>query len=395
MTFAKRINALQPSATMAVIEAAARLREQGIDIISFGAGEPDFDTPDHIIASANKALSEGKTRYTPGSGTGTLKQAIVNKLKQDNNLDYKTNQIVVSNGGKHSLFNIMMTLFESGDEVIILAPYWVTYPEVVKLSGAQPVYVETREDDAFQITREQLLAGVTDKTKGMIINTPSNPSGAVLNRDSLQAIVDVANEYDLWIISDECYEALVYDGEHISLAKFEGAYERTITVQTMSKAFAMTGWRIGYAASAPELASAMGKFQGQATGCPNSIAQYASETALTDEPTFLDDWRAQFVERRNYMVKALNTMSGITCLMPEGAFYAFPKVSGLFGKKAGNVTINNDMDLTKYLLDVAHITVVPGSAFGAAEHVRLSYATSLDAIKTGLARFAKAVAELN
>ncbi len=394
MTFAKRINALQPSATMAVIEAAARLREQGVDVISFGAGEPDFDTPKHIVASANAALAQGKTRYTPGSGTSTLKQAIVKKLKSDNGLEYENNQIVVSNGGKHSLFNIMMTLFEEGDEVIVLAPYWVTYPEVVKLSGAEPVYVETREDDGFQITRDQLLAGVTEKTRGMIINTPSNPSGAVLNRDSLQAIVDVANEYDLWIVSDECYEALVYDGEHLSLAGFEGAYERTITVQTMSKAFAMTGWRIGYAASNPELASAMGKFQGQATGCPNSIAQYASETALTDEPVFLDGWRKQFIERRNYMVQALNNMPGMTCLMPEGAFYTFPKVSALFGKKTGDVVINNDMDLTKYLLDVAHVTVVPGSAFGASEHIRLSYATSLDAIKIGLDRFAKAIAKL-
>lgn len=395
MTFTKRINALQPSATMAVIEAAARLREQGVDVISFGAGEPDFDTPDHIIAGAKQALDDGKTRYTPGSGTGTLKKSIAYKLLQDNNLRYKPNQIVVSNGGKHSLFNIMMTLFEDGDEVIILSPYWVTYPEVVKLSGAQPVYVETLEDDAFQITSDQLLAGVTEKTKGMIINTPSNPSGAVLNKASLQAVVDVANKHDLWIISDECYEALVYDGEHLSLAGFEGAYERTITVQTMSKAYAMTGWRIGYTASIPEMATAMGKFQGQATGCPNSIAQYASETALDDDPLFMDDWRAQFVERRNYMVNALNNMPGINCIMPEGAFYAFPKVSDLFGKRAGDTQINNDMDLTKYLLDVAHITVVPGSAFGAPNHIRLSYATSLDAIKTGLDRFAKAVAELN
>ncbi|NQV29510.1 MAG: pyridoxal phosphate-dependent aminotransferase [Candidatus Marinimicrobia bacterium] len=395
MTFAKRINALKPSATMVVIEAAARLREQGIDVISFGAGEPDFDTPDHIIAAANKALADGKTRYTPGSGTSSLKQAIVKKLKKDNKLEYDANQIVVSNGGKHSLFNIMMTLFDDGDEVIILTPYWVTYPEVVKLSGATPIYVETRESDGFQVSREQLASVIGKNTKGMIVNTPSNPSGAVLNRDSLQAIVDVANEHDLWLISDECYEALVYDGEHLSLAGFEGAYERTITVQTMSKAFAMTGWRMGYTASTAELASAMGKFQGQATGCPNSIAQYASEVALTDEPTFLDGWRKQFVERRNYMVSVLDEMPGVTCLLPEGAFYVFPKISGLFGKKAGDVEINNDLDLTKYLLDVAHITVVPGSAFGASEHVRLSYATSMDAIKTGLGRFADAVAKLN
>ena len=395
MTFAKRINALEPSATMAVIEAAARLRAQGVDVISFGAGEPDFDTPEHIIAAGNQALAEGKTRYTPGSGTLGLKQAIANKLKKDNGLEYKPNQIVVSNGGKHSLFNIMMTLFEEGDEVIVLTPYWVTYPEIVKLSGARPVYVETTEKDAFQITRAQLEAGVSKRSRGMIINTPSNPSGAILNRASLQAIVDVANEHDLWIVSDECYESLVYDGEHLSLAGFEGAYERTITVQTMSKAYAMTGWRMGYSASTAELAAAMGKFQGQATGCPNSIAQFASEVALNTEPFFLADWRKQFVERRNYMVQALNAMPHISCLLPEGAFYAFPKVSGIFGKQAEGHVINNDTDLTKYLLEVAHITVVPGSAFGAGEHIRLSYATSMDAIKTGLERFARAVEKLN
>jgi aspartate aminotransferase len=211
----------------------------------------------------------------------------------------------------------------------------------------------------------------------------------------LQAIVDVAKKNDLWIISDECYEALVYDGEHLSLAGFEGAYEKTVTVQTMSKAFAMTGWRMGYSASSKELAAAMGKFQGQATGCPNSIAQYASEAALSTAPLFLDGWRAQFIERRNYMVKALNEMPGMSCLMPEGAFYAFPKVSDLFGKKAHGFEIKNDTDLTNYLLDVAHVTVVPGSAFGASEHIRLSYATSMEAIKTGLGRFAEAVAQLN
>jgi len=394
MSFAKRINALQPSATMAVIEAAAQLRAQGVDVISFGAGEPDFDTPAHIVAAANKALADGHTRYTAASGFAGLKQAVVKKLKNDNGLDYETNQVVVSNGAKHSLYNIMMTLFEEGDEVLVLAPYWVTYPEIVKLSGAEPVYVDTNEKDGFQVTREQLLASVTSKTKGIIVNTPSNPSGAILNRESLEAIVDVATSNDLWLVSDECYEALVYDGEHLSLAGFDGAYEKTITVQTMSKAFAMTGWRMGYTASSKELATAMGKFQGQATGCPNSITQYASQTALTDPPLFLEDWRAQFVERRNYMVKALNDMPGITCIMPAGAFYAFPKVSDLFGKKAGDVEIKNDMDLTKYLLDAAHITVVPGTAFGASEHVRLSYATSMDAIKTGLGRFAEAVAKL-
>ncbi len=217
----------------------------------------------------------------------------------------------------------------------------------------------------------------------------------MLDRRSLQNIVDFANEHDLYIISDECYEGLVYDGEHISLAGFEGAYERTITVQTMSKAFAMTGWRIGYTASAAPLASAMGKFQGQATGCPNAIAQYASQVALTEPMDFLQGWREKFIERRNYMVQALNEMPGISCLLPEGAFYAFPKVSGLYGKQADGFVINYDADLTQYLLEIAHITVVPGTSFGAGEHIRLSYATSLEAIKTGLARFAQAVEKLH
>ena len=395
MTFAKRINALQPSATMAVLDAAARLREQGIEVISFGAGEPDFDTPAHIIAAGNEALAQGKTRYTPAAGTNDLKRAVVEKLQRDNGLEYQPNQIVVSNGAKHSLYNIMMTLFEEGDEVIILKPYWVTYPEIVKLSGAHPVYVDTVESDAFQITDEQILKVITPNTKGIIVNTPSNPSGAVLNRASLQAVVDASTKHDLWIISDECYEALVYDGEHLSLAGFDGAYERTITVQTLSKAYAMTGWRMGYTASSAALAKAMGKFQGQATGCSNSIAQHASQVALTADHSFLNDWRNEFFERRNYMVKALDAMEGVSCIQPEGAFYAFPKVSGLFGKQFEGFMIKDDVDLTNYLLDAAHITVVPGSAFGAPDHVRLSYATSMVAIKAGLGRFAEAVAKLN
>ena len=395
MTFAKRINALQPSATMAVLDAAARLREQGIEVISFGAGEPDFDTPAHIIAAGNEALAQGKTRYTPAAGTNDLKRAVVEKLQRDNGLEYQPNQIVVSNGAKHSLYNIMMTLFEEGDEVIILKPYWVTYPEIVKLSGAHPVYVDTVESDAFQITDEQILKVITPNTKGIIVNTPSNPSGAVLNRASLQAVVDASTKHDLWIISDECYEALVYDGEHLSLAGFDGAYKRTITVQTLSKAYAMTGWRMGYTASSAALAKAMGKFQGQATGCSNSIAQHASQVALTADHSFLNDWRNEFVERRDYMVKALDAMEGVSCIQPEGAFYAFPKVSGLFGKQFEGFMIKDDVDLTNYLLDAAHITVVPGSAFGAPDHVRLSYATSMVAIKAGLGRFAEAVAKLN
>lgn len=395
MGFTKRINALQPSATMAIMEAAAKLKAEGVDVISFGAGEPDFDTPAHIIEAAKDAMAEGKTRYTAASGTPTLKKAVAEKLKRDNGLSYTADQIVISNGGKHSLFNIAMTLFEEGDEVIILAPYWVTYPELIKLCGAEPVFVEMHDSNGFQISKDQLLAGVTDRTRGIIVNTPSNPTGAVLTRESLQNVVDIAEEHDFWIISDECYDALVYEGDHISLAGLPGAYERTITVQTMSKTFAMTGWRIGYSASVPELARAMGKLQGQVTSNPNSIAQYASEVGLNAEASFLEDWKRQFVKRRDYMVDALNKISGVSCLKPEGAFYTFPNISGLFGKQAGDFIIENDMDLTKYLIDEAHITVVPGSAFGAGEHVRLSYATSMEAIKSGLTRFADAVAKLD
>ncbi len=394
MTFANRIKVLQPSATMAVIEAATRLREQGIDVVSFGAGEPDFDTPPHIIERANQAMLEGKTRYTPGSGTSSLKAAVARKLKRVNQLEYEPGQIVVSNGGKHSLFNATMSLFQQGDEVIVLSPYWVTYPEIVKLAGAKAIIVDTVPENDFQVSREMLAEVITDRTKGIIVNSPSNPTGAVLDRDSLTAISELAVEHDFWIIADECYEALVYDGEHISIATLPGAYERTITLQTMSKAYAMTGWRMGFAAAPIEATRAMSLYQGQATGCPNSIAQAAAEFALDADSAFLDEWLQAYRRRRDTMVVAVNDIPEIHCLVPQGAFYTFPDVSAYFGRACGEYTVNNSSDMARYLLEAAHVVVVPGSAFGAEGYLRLSYATSHENVERGMRRLRKALEDL-
>jgi aspartate aminotransferase len=380
---------LQPSATMMVIKKAANMRAQGVDIISFGAGEPDFDTPEVVIGAAVKAMENGKTRYTPGSGTTSLKKSIAHKLKRDNQLHYEPKQIVVSNGAKHSLFNACMTLLQDGDEAILFSPFWVTYPEIVKLAGATPVYVETIARNGFQISMASLEAAVSKNTKLIFVNTPSNPTGAILNKESLKNIVAVAKKRDLIILSDECYEALTYDEPHVSIASLPDAYERTITIQSMSKVYAMTGWRIGYTASSVECANAMAKFQGQATGCPNSIAQEAADFALSHEHPYLGKWRDAFKERRTYMVNALNEIPGFETLMPKGAFYAFPNVSAFYGKELDGVVINSSLDLTNILLEKAHVAVVPGGPFGADDYIRLSYATSMENIIEGINRITK------
>jgi len=387
---ASRIKTLAPSATMAVIEAAARLRAEGADVISFGAGEPDFDTPNAIIEKAYEGMRAGHTRYTPGRGSADLRKAVCERMARRNDLHYEPDQIVVSNGGKHSLFNSMMILFQAGDEVIIPSPYWVTYPEVVKLSGATPVFLETKDTDGFQINRDMLESVVTEKTAGIILNTPSNPSGAVLNHDSMAAVAAFAEAHDLWIVSDECYESLVYEGSHISMATLPGAYDRTITLQTMSKTFAMTGWRMGFAAAPAKQAKAMGMYQGQATGCAGSITQYASAAALRGDESFLDEWRSAYRSRRDLMVAELNRIPEVTCATPAGAFYTFPNISAYFGKKAGEWEVNNGADMARYLIESAYLAVVPGSAFGAEGFIRLSYATSLENVERGMARMRKA-----
>ncbi len=391
-----RINGLEASATMVVIETAARLRQAGKDVISFGAGEPDFDTPAPIIEDAYEAMLSGHTRYTPGAGTQALKEAVAGRMKRVNNLSYSVDQIVVSNGAKHSLFNAVMTLFQEGDEVLVLSPYWVTYPEVVKLSGARPVIVTTRVANGFQIEADDLEAAVSPRTAGIIVNTPSNPSGALLNRKSLGHVVTWAKRHDCWIIADECYESLVYEGEHVSLAGLTDAFERTVTLQTMSKTFAMTGWRMGFAAAPEPVASAMSRFQGQATGCPNSVAQHAAAFALNMDESFLEEWREAYRNRRDTMTRTLNDIPGIHCDRPAGAFYCFPDVTRLLGRKdPSGKLISTSADLANYLIGSAHVALVPGSAFGLEGYLRLSYATSLENVERGLARMRKAIEELN
>jgi len=394
VNFPKRINDLEPSATMAVIEQAQCMRAQGINVISFGAGEPDFDTPQYIRDAAVKAMVEGKTRYTPGSGTQELKAAIAAKLKRDNGLEYKPEQIIVSNGAKHSLFNLCMTLCEEGDEVIVFRPYWVTFPEVVKLAGARPVYVDLLAEHDYQIQYKALFKAISAKTKAIIINSPSNPTGKLFTEESYKTLLSLAEEYDFWIISDECYEALTYDKPHLSIASLPGGYERTFTVQSLSKTFAMTGWRIGYVAGNVEVVQAMARFQGQATGCPNSIAQAAAVEALTQPPIALESWRQEYRARRDVMVETLNRIPGVKCARPEGAFYVFPDVSELYGLRGNGHLIRSSVDFANYLLETEAVATVPGVAFGADNHIRLSYATSMEEIKEGLARIIRAVEKL-
>ena len=395
LKYANRINSLAPSATMAVIERAAQLRAEGVDVVSFGAGEPDFNTPENVIRAAEKAMAAGKTRYTPGSGTLELKKAVIAKLARDNGLDYEPKQVIISNGAKHSLYNICQALFQEGDEVIVFSPYWVSFPEFVSMSGATAVFVETALEDNFQIRRDRLEAAITPNTRGMIVNTPSNPTGGVLVPDTLEMLVAVAEKHNLWLISDECYEAITYDEPHISLATIPGAYERTLTVQSCSKTYAMTGWRIGYVAGNSEIVAGMGKFQGQSTSCPNSIAQAAAVEALAGDQSIVQSRRDEFKKRRDYIVRSLNDIPGLTCFTPGGAFYAFPKVSGYFGKAYGSKKILNSLDLAAYLLDSVAVATVPGSAFGADDYIRLSYANSMTEIENGVERIKSALSKLN
>lgn len=395
LTVANRINRLQPSATMAVIERASQLRAEGVDVVSFGAGEPDFNTPENVVLAAEKAMAAGKTRYTPGSGTLELKKAVVAKLARDNGLSYEPKQIIISNGAKHSLFNICQALFQEGDEVIVFSPYWVSFPEFVSMSGATPVFVETSLEDQFQVRKDRFEAAITPRTRGVIVNTPSNPTGGVLLPSTLKMMVELAEKYNLWLISDECYEAITYDEPHISLATIPGAYERTLTVQSCSKTYAMTGWRIGYVAGNVEVVAGMGKFQGQSTSCPNSIAQAAAVEALIGDQTVVRERRDEFKNRRDYIVNALNDIDDIECFTPEGAFYAFPKVSAYFGRSGAAKKVLNSLDMAAYLLDTVAVATVPGSAFGADEYIRISYANSMAEIKDGVARIKSALAKLS
>jgi aspartate aminotransferase len=385
-----------PSPTLAITAKANQMKADGIDVVAFGAGEPDFDTPQHIKDAAVDALAKGYTKYTPSAGIPGLKKAIVEKLAHDNGLEYGPNNIIVSCGGKHSLYNLFQVLCDEGDEVIIPAPYWVSYPEQAKLAGATPVIIETTDASGFAPTIQQIRDAVTPRTKIFVLNSPSNPTGAMWPRATIEALAEIAVENGFYVISDEIYEKITYDGnEAVSIASLGPEIKKqTITVNGMSKTYSMTGWRVGYAAGEAEIIAAAGRLQDQVTSNPTSIAQYAALAALTGPQEYLMDWVAEFDRRRKAITALLNDIPGITCRLPEGAFYVFPNVSGLYGKRFGEKVLQSGDDVADYLLTEARVAVVPGGGFGAPDYVRFSYATSMEAIQKGLARIADAVAAL-
>ena len=387
---------LRPSPTLAVTMKAKALQKEGRDIIGFGAGEPDFDTPDNIKAAAIRAIEEGFTKYTPVGGIDELKDAVIEKLRKDNGLVYTRPQIVVSTGAKHTLFNMAQVLFGQGDEVIIPAPYWVSYPDIVLLADATPVFVDGGESEGFKLTPANLKKAITARTKALILNSPSNPTGAAYSFDELKALAEVLKGTEIIVVSDDIYEKVVYDDFRFSnMANVsEEMKEKTIVVNGLSKSHAMTGWRMGYAAGPNNVIAAMTEIQSQSTSNATSIVQKASIEALLGDQSFIPKMVAEFKRRRDTIVKALNDIPGITCPLPPGAFYVFPRVSALYGKQYQGKTISTSNDFSEFLLEAANVAVVPGGAFGNDDYIRLSYATSMELIVEGMKRIAGAVAKL-
>ncbi len=379
MQLANRVQELTPSLTLAIDSKAKALKAEGVDVCGFGAGEPDMDTPEHIKAAAIEALQSGFTKYTPSSGTPELRQAISEKFKNENGLEYKPSQVIVSNGAKQSCYNAIAAVCDPGDEVIIPAPYWLSYPEMVRLAGAEPVIVQTKEENNWKMTAEDFENAMTPRTKMIIINSPGNPTGSVYTREELRGIAEVAAEEDIYILSDEIYEKLTYDGaEHVSIASLTPeAYDLTITVNGFSKAYAMTGWRLGYLGAPEPIARAIDSMQSHSTSNPCSFAQKGALAALTGDQQCVADKREEFDIRRQYMHERLSSIAGITAVKPLGAFYVLANIGSL------GLTSQNFADR---LLSKANVAVVPGIAFGDDRTIRLSYATSLDVIKNGLDR---------
>lgn len=386
---------IAPSVTLEITAKAKSMKDSGIDVISFGAGEPDFNTPENIQNEGIRAIKEGLTRYTPASGIIELKKAICGKLKEDNGLEYKPSNIIVSSGAKHSIHNALMAILNPGDEVIFAVPYWVSYPELVTLADGVPVYIETKEENEFKFNVEDLNRVLTEKTKAIILNSPSNPTGAIYTKDELKAIADWAVKNSIFVISDEIYEKLVYDGEeHVCIASFNDEIKNlTILINGMSKAYAMTGWRIGYAAAHEEIIKVMSNIQSHATSNPCSISQYASVEGILGEQSSVEEMKKHFVERRNYMADTINSIKGLSCKKPKGAFYIMVNFTELLGKTIRDRQINSSLDFASLLLEEGNVAVVPGIAFGDDKYIRLSYATSLDNIKNGLERIKRIVEE--
>ncbi len=374
--------------TLAITAKANQLKAQGFDVMSFGAGEPDFDTPEYIQAAGIHAIKAGFTRYTPASGIIELKKAIADKLLVDNGLKYEPDEIIVNCGAKHSISTALQAICNSKDQVIIPVPYWVSYPEMVKLVGAVPIFVETKAENNFKITKEDIKPVITHETKAIILNSPSNPTGAVYSKKELQDIAELAVENQFYVISDEVYEKLIYDDkEHISIASLgEEIRKLTIVINGMSKAFAMTGWRLGYTAANKDVISAMGRIQSHAISHPSSISQYAGVIALRDDEGIIEEKLNEFDKRRRYMIERLDNMENVGYIYPEGAFYIMVDVSKVFGRTIGNITINSSLDFSNAILEKEYVAVIPGAAFGADQYIRLSYATSMETIEEGLNR---------
>ncbi|WP_033920512.1 pyridoxal phosphate-dependent aminotransferase [Sphingomonas sp. 37zxx] len=389
------LDRISPSATLAITSRVLDLKRAGVDVIGLGAGEPDFDTPDFVKEAAIAAIRDGKTKYTNVDGTAELKEAIAAKFARDNGLTYAANQITVNVGGKHTLFNALVATINPGDEVIVPAPYWVSYPDIVEFAGGKPVFIAAGADQQYKVTPEQIEAAITQNTKWLILNSPSNPTGAAYTADELRAIGRVLERHPhVWIMADDMYEHIVYDGfEFATIAQVcPTLYDRTLTVNGCSKAYAMTGWRIGFAGGAPWLIKAMAKLQSQSTSNPCSIAQAAATAALNGDQSFLKERNAAFQIRRDLVVGMLNAIPGITCPTPEGAFYVYPEFSALIGSQTpGGVVIDNDEAFVTYLLDEAKVACVQGAAFGVSPAMRISYATSDSLLREACTRIATAV----
>lgn len=396
MEFSKKAMEIAPSITLNITAKAKELKAKGIDIVSFGAGEPDFNTPKNIINEAILAMEEGKTKYTATSGIQELKEAIVKKFKTDNDLEYKTSQIIVSTGAKQCLANAFLAILNKGDEVIVPVPYWVSYPELIKLADGVPVYVNTGKENDYKFTVEKLKEVLTDKTKGIILNSPNNPTGTVYSKNELIEIAKFAEENNLIIISDEIYEKLVYEGEkHISIASLSNyAYMNSIVINGLSKSSAMTGWRIGYAAGCEEVIKLMTSIQSHMTSNTNSITQYASVEALNGPKDELDKMIKEFDKRRKYMIDKLTSIKDISIIRPKGAFYVMVDISKYYGKKFNGEEINDSLTFSKILLENKDTAVIPGIGFGLDQYIRLSYAISIENIEKGLNRIEKFLSEL-
>ena len=388
LTLSSKALAVKPSSTLAITAKAKAMKAEGIDVVGFGAGEPDFNTPQNICDAAVAAIRSGFTKYTPASGTAELKKAVSKKFREFNGLDYQPDQIVISNGGKHSLTNIFTAILNPGDEVIIPSPYWLSYPEIIKLAGGVPVYIRGEKANGYKVTAEQILGAVTEKTKAFVLNTPCNPTGMVYSREELLAIGNAAVEKDFYIVADEMYEQLVYgENRHISIASLsDDIYRHTITCSGLSKSYAMTGWRIGYTGSSKEIAKVMGSVQSHQTSNPNSIAQKAALEALNGPQDAVQDMVKHFAERRDYIYGRISAMPYISTLAPEGAFYVFVDVSSVFEKNYKGTPVGDSARLAAILLDDYQVAVVPCDDFGYADHIRLSYAISIDTIKKGMDR---------